>query len=403
MKKLVSVLLVIITMLTVVAISPVSSSAYEKGARLVVWTPSASVKKVKTLCNTFAKKNNVKITVRSMEVNDSASILLNDPMASADVLMYTSDRTNHLVRARCVVPLSSSYVKAVKKNNTSDSVKSVTVGKKVYGFPTLTNTYYLVYNKKYITEKQANNLESILEVCKKKNKNFVMDLSNGYYASSVLFAGGLRPNGLKGAYFDKQKFNKYSKSTVSNTLKAFSGLVNKYKKNFKDLSADNVSLGFMKGTAIAGIDGCWNAQINKSVLGKNFGVAKLPVIKVGSKNKRLMSFCGYKMYGVNAATEYPKASQALAYYLSSESGQKTLLNCMQDGPTNKKLCKAKSIIKKPEMKAIIQQAKCSVIQKDILASYWDPVATLGHKLYTCNPKTTNFTKLLEQTIKSINE
>ncbi|MGN0460041.1 MAG: extracellular solute-binding protein [Ruminococcus sp.] len=403
MKRVISVLLVVITMLTVVAISPVTSSAYEKGAKLVVWTPESSVKKVKTLCNTFAKKNNVKITVRSMEVNDSATLLLNDPMASADVLMYTSDQIDKLARAKVVIPLSSSYVKKVKKNDTSASVKAATVGKKLYGFPALTNTYYLVYNKKYITEKQANNLESILEVCKKKNKKFIMDVSNGYYASSVLFAGGLIPNGLKGAYLDKQKFNKYNKSTVSNTMKAFSSLINKYKKNFKNLSVEELTVGFMNGTAIAGIDGCWDVDLYKDILGKNFGVAKLPTFKVGSKNKRLMSFCGYKMYGVNANTKYPKASQALAYYLSSESGQKTLLNCIQGGPTNKKLCKAESVLKKPEMKAIIQQAKCSVMQKDILFSYWDPVATLGNKLYTCDPSEFNFTKLLEQTIKNINE
>lgn len=399
MKKIVSVLLVVITMLTVVAISPVSSSAYEKGAKLVVWTPSASVKKVKALCNTFAKKNNVKITVRSMEENDSATLLLNDPKASADVFMYATDQIDRLAQAKAVMPLSSSYVKKVKKNDTSASVKAATIGKKLYGFPTLTNTYYLVYNKKYITAKQANSLESILAICKKKNKNFIMDLWNGFYASSILFTGGLR---LKGIYKGNQCFNKFNKATVSKTMEAFSKLIHKYKKNFKNTSVDKISSGFRKGTVIAGIDGCWNAQIDKSILGKNFGVVKLPTVKVGSKSKRLMSFCGYKMYGVNATTKYPKASQALAYYLSSGSAQNSLINCMQGGPTNKNLCKAKSVLKKPEMKAIIEQAKCSVIQKDIVNSYWDPVATLGNKLYTCDPRKTNFTKLLERTIKNIN-
>lgn len=399
MKKIVSVLLVVITMLTVVAISPVSSSAYEKGAKLVVWTPSASVKKVKALCNTFAKKNNVKITVRAQEEYNSAPQLLNDPKASADVLMYTSDQIDKLALAKAVIPLSSSYVKKVKKNDTSASVKAATIGKKLYGFPALTNTYYLVYNKKYITAKQANSLESILAICKKKNKNFVMDLWNGYYASSILFTGGLRLNGI---YKGNQCFNKFNKATVSKTMEAFSKLIHKYKKNFKNTSVDKISSGFRKGTVIAGIDGCWNAQIDKSILGKNFGVVKLPTVKVGSKRKRLMSFCGYKMYGVNATTKYPKASQALAYYLSSGSAQNSLINCMQGGPTNKNLCKAKSVLKKPEMKAIIEQAKCSVIQRNIVNSYWDPVATLGNKLYTCDPRKTNFTKLLEKTIKNIN-
>ena len=402
MKRSVSILLVVITMLTVVAISPVSSSAYEKGAKLVVWTPSASVKKVKALCNTFAKKNNVKITVRAQEENDAGTLLLNDPKASADVFMFTSDMIDRLAQYQLIEPLSTSYVKKVKSADTADSAKAATVGKKVYGFPTLTNSYYLVYNKKYITAKQANSLESILAICKKKNKNFIMDLSNGFYASSILFTGGLRTTGLKGIYKEKQCFNKFNKATVSKTMEAFSKLIHKYKKNFKNTSVDKISSGFRKGTVIAGIDGCWNAQIDKSILGKNFGVVKLPTVKVGSKSKRLMSFCGYKMYGVNATTKYPKASQALAYYLSSGSAQNSLINCMQGGPTNKNLCKAKSVLKKPEMKAIIEQAKCSVIQKDIVNSYWDPVATLGNKLYTCDPRKTNFTKLLERTIKNIN-
>lgn len=382
-----------------------ASGGVENNAVLRVWVPKSELKLTKTLCNSFVNKyksKNISVKVSAKDVYEASIYLFSDANEAADVMSVASDQITYLVNSGAISPIAKTYASKAKKANSKASVKAFTVNKTLYAHPKSIMGYCLVYDKKVVSAKKAKSLESVLEACKKKGKSFIMDVENGYYSSMFLFTGGLKLNGLKSDGVT-QKFTKYNKKTVVNTLKAFSKLFHKYSSVFKKMDVYSIASQFASGKCGAGIDGIWNYSANKAHLGKRFGAAKLPTIKVGSSKKQICSLLGYDCNVVNTGSDYPQAAQALAAYLSDKNAQKKLVASLKIAPTNKSLAKSKAVKKNPMLKALTDQQKCSVAQISITNTFWEPVGALGSKIVSkkTNPNTYNFTKLLNNTIKRI--
>lgn len=379
-------------------------AAVEKNARIKVWTSDAKVKAVKTIAAKFKKKysgSNIKISVKVMNEAEAGTMLLADSEAAADVLGVACDQIGNLNHAGVAAPLSASDKKSVKKNNCAVAAKAVTSGKKMYAFPYSLNGYYMVYDKRVVSAKKAKNLESVLAACKKKGKKFIMDAGNGYYTAMFLFTGGLKLKGLESDGVT-QKFNNYSEKKIVASMKAFSKLFHKYKGTFKSLAVSNIPSGFASGKVGAGIDGGWDEAVNKLYLGKNYGAAKLPKIKISGSKKQIKSLMGVMGFAVNSASKYPKTSMAFAKYLTTKASQKILFKKSGNAPTNKSLQKSSAVKKSKGPAAIIKQSKYSQPQSEI-GRIWDPFANLGNKITAggINPDTYDYKKLFKRTIENI--
>ena len=244
----------------------------EKNAKLKLWGPAASLSILKEQAKAFEKKyadKNVKIEVVAQEESDAGTQVLNDSEAAADVFAFPSDQITKLTQAKALLPVYDNYVDDISKNHTAaavDTVKGDLNGKEVlYAFPETDNGYYLVYDKSVISDEDAKSWEGVLAACKKAGRQFIMDAGNGYYSCMFPFTGGLKLDGLEGDAQDTQKFNKYDEDEVAQTMSAFSELFHKYKDTFVSATVDKVSAGFStaKRTCGAGIDGTWNAAVNK--------------------------------------------------------------------------------------------------------------------------------------------
>lgn len=286
----------------------------EKNAKLKLWGPAASLSILKEQAKAFEKKyadKNVKIEVVAQEESDAGTQVLNDSEAAADVFAFPSDQLTKLTQAKALLPVNNNYVDDISKNHTAaavDTVKGDLNGKEVlYAFPETDNGYYLVYDKSVISDEDAKSWEGVLAACKKAGRQFIMNAGDGYYACMFPFTGGLKIDGLEGDAQDTQKFNKYDENEVAETMSAFSELFHKYKDTFVSASVDKVSAGFStaKRTCGAGIDGTWNAAVNKEALGKDFGVTVLPTINVNGKDKKTVAMIGYKYIGVKSVTKFP--------------------------------------------------------------------------------------------------
>lgn len=381
----------------------------EKNAKLKLWGPAASLSILKEQAKAFEKKyadKNVKIEVVAQEESDAGTQVLNDSEAAADVFAFPSDQITKLTQAKALLPVYDNYVDDISKNHTAaavDTVKGDLNGKEVlYAFPETDNGYYLVYDKSVISDEDAKSWEGILAACKKNGRQFIMDAGNGYYSCMFPFTGGLKLDGLEGDAQDTQKFNKYDEDEVAQTMSAFSELFHKYKDTFVSATVDKVSAGFStaKRTCGAGIDGTWNAAVNKEALGKDFGVTVLPTINVNGKDKKTVAMIGYKYIGVKSVTKFPNAAEELANYLVSAECQKTRLDKLGWTPTNKGV----EVEGNDAINTMLEEAKTFVVQANIIQAFWDPMANLGNKVYKADEKSDVATMktLLKDTLTNIN-
>lgn len=383
----------------------------ENNISLKVWAPDAAVATTKNQIKAFKELYSDKtmdITVVAQGEDDAATQILNDASAAADVFGFASDQLNKLTDADVIAKCA--FSDAVTSYNSEESIKAATLKDKdgkdtVYAYPETTNGYYLVYNKKVVSDDQAKKFEDVLAACKKAGKTFVMDAGNGYYSCIFAFTGGVKVDGFEEDGLT-QKFTDYDEDEAVSTLQAFGKLIKEYKGTFTSLSVENISSGFKSGSCGAGIDGSWNSTNNKEALGDNLGATKLPTINVGGKDKQMVSMFGYKYLGVNGSSKFPRTSQILAYYLASETCQRERAKDLGWGPTNTKVAGEDVVTGSNMLTAIGDQSKYAVAQVNIVSTFWDPMANLGNKLIAADFKPDNtdaIKKLLNSTIDNIKD
>lgn len=383
----------------------------EAGATLKVWAPDAALDVFKAQCEAFVAQYpdaGLSVEVVAQGENDAATNILNDPEAAADVFSFACDQLNRLVDAGVIMPVNTNLAADVTARNSEPSIKAATLNDLLYAYPeTGDNGYYLVYDKQYVTDEDAKTLEGIFEACRKAGKKFVVDAGNGFYSCMFPFTGGLAIDGLEGEDNDIQKFNEYDEAQVVATLEAFATLFHEYDDILFSADVAKVSAGLAEepSTVAAGIDGSWNASVVSSVLGENYGAAKLPTINVNGEDKQIISMHGYKFIGVNAQSQFPNASQLLADYLSGEACQLERAEKLSWGPSNTVAAESEIVTSNPAISAILEQSAYSVAQVNVSSTFWDPMGTLGNNLYKEDAKydAASLSALLDKTIANIRD
>ena len=379
----------------------------EDNISLKVWAPDKAVSLVKEQIEAFKaaypEKTFTKIEVVAQGEGDAGTQLMNDASTAADVFSFASDQLNKLVDAKVIAPVA--FAKAVTDMNSEACVTAGTLQDTLYAYPeTNDNGYYLVYDKRVVSDEQAKTLEGLLEACKAKNKEFIFNCGDGFYGCTFAFTAGAKIDGLEAD--GTQKFTEYDENTAVATLQAFSKLMHDYKDTFIPLDNAQLASGLETGTAGAGVDGSWNTKADEKALGENFGAAKLPTIKVNGTDTQLISMFGYKYIGVNAHSKFPASAQILALYLAGQKCQKDRAEQLGWGPSNKVVLEDPVVKNSAVQQAILAQSQNACQQVNIAPTLWQPMGNLGNKLVA---KETNpddaayFSKLLKETIANVRD
>ncbi len=351
---------------------------------LKVWGPDAAQAVLKDQCARFSENmkayGDITIEVVPQGEADSATQVLTDSSAAADVFGFACDNLDKLVTASALLEVTGADADFVKSSNSEASVNAATKNGSIWAFPeTGDNSYCLVYDKRVVSDEQAKTLEGVFEACKAANKKFVMDAGNGYYSCLFMFTGGLKIDGLEEDGIT-QKFTDYDETTMVNTMLAFHKLFTENKDYFLNGEVTKIVDGFKSGTVGAGFDGSWNFSSAKETLGENAGFAVLPTINVNGTDTQIVNMFGYKLLGVNASTAYPNTAIELAKFLSGEECQKERAEQLNWGPSNKVIAESETIKNDQALSAILAQSAYSVPQVGVAATFWTPVGTFGSKI-----------------------
>lgn len=265
--------------------------------------------------------------------------------------------------------------------NSEASISAASINGELYGYPYVSDTYFMYYDKSKLTEDDVKSIEGIMS----KNidgvtTNFAFDTDNGWYQAGFFFGAGCKLFGDDGTDPTKCDFNNERGYMVGEYL--IDLVANpKFGANFDD---SLVKSGFADGTLAAAVSGVWNAgEIQKS-LGDNYAATKLPEFKLSNgETVQMGSMANFKIMGVNAETKNPFDAMALAEWLTNKDNQKTRFEARSYAPTNVELASDTATMNSNiAVGALAQQAKYSTVQTSIgqCQNFWTPAEAFGQEI-----------------------
>lgn len=325
--------------------------------------------------------------------NDIPKKILNDVEAAPDVFSFASDQIATLVNGDALARIGGDRLTALKNSNSAGAVDSatVTVGteERTYAYPYTDNTFFLYYNKSIFNESDVATLDGILAKCS-SSRRFAMALNDGWYATSFYFGKGL---GYEVTYDDALAEKTISCDFGNDTGKAVTGAIWKLVSDNRvkaDADDSKINAGFQDGSVAAAVTGIWNRGSIESYLGDNFGVAKLPSYTLDGEQVQLVSFAGYKLFGVGNYSKNKAEAMKFAEFYTNKENQLKHFEARGFVPTNTEARSNARVQADPCAKAITEQLPHSKVQKNVPSTLWVPFEGLGNAMITAASKGENF-------------
>ena len=375
MKKFFAIL-----MAAIMALSMVSFASADSAYDITLWVPEEMVDLTKTQIEAFNASNELGVTfnptVEPVSEADSATSMITDVEAGADVFFFAQDQFARLVQAGALAKLDDETAAKVKAENGVSAVTAATSGDAMYAYPlTADNGYYMYYDKSVIPEEDVDSLEKLIADCEAAGKYFAFEMqTSAWYLASFFFATGCVSEWKtddSGAFIE-----------VHDTFNSPEGLIavkgmNKLVKSPMHLSSSKAS-EFASGAAIV-VTGIWDYTTAEEILGDNMGVTDLPSFEVDGTEYHLGSFSGCKLLGVKPQVDAGKATAltALAGFLTGEQCQLERFEARAWGPSNLAAQGSDAVQANPGLIALQKQNQYATVQGQIHGSWWDIGKVIG--------------------------
>lgn len=369
---------------------------------LTVWAEESAFDTTYKMIDSFVAEygNEAEFNITVAENADSATKdnLLGDIHSGADVFPLPDDQLTALVAAGVLDPVPDA--ETVKAANTPESVSAASINDTLYAYPmTADNGFFLYYDKRYFTEDDVKQLDSIMKICESKKKQFSMEFTSGWY--SYAFFGntglefGVNSDGVTNYCNWNSTENDITGAEIADALLKLTA--NKY---FMSRPDGEFPAAVKNGTAIAGISGVWNAIEIQQAWGDDYGACKLPTYTVDGKQVQMASFTGFKMMGVNHYSEHPEWANKLAQWLTNEENQTLRFVERNQGPSNINAAASDEVMKVPAIRAVIEQSEFGTLQR-VGAKYWDATTAFAETILAKNPNKLTNQKIMDKLVEDI--
>mgnify|MGYP004501959601 FL=1 len=386
-----------------------NSSAADSGnasgeVSLTVWGSQEDQEMLKQMCDDFAAANPDKkytFTYGVVSEADAQKEVLKDISAAADVFAFASDQTATLVDAGALYRVTKNKDQIIAEN-TEASISAASINDELYGYPYVSDTYFMYYDKSKLSEDDVKSIEGIMSKdIEGVSTNFAFDTDNGWYQTAFFFGAGCKLFGEDGTDPTQCDFNNERGYMVGEYL---IDLVNnpKYGSNFDD---SLVKAGFADGTLAAAVSGTWNAAEIQASLGDNYAATKLPEFKLSNgETVQMGSMANFKIMGVNSETKNPLEAMALAEWLTNKDNQKLRFEKRSFAPTNVELANdTETMNSNIAIGALAQQAKFSTVQTSIpqCQNFWTPAEAFGQEIIAGTCTKDNLQEKLDAYVDSV--
>ena len=386
-----------------------NSSAADSGnasgeVSLTVWGSQEDQEMLKQMCDDFAAANPDKkytFTYGVVSEADAQKEVIKDISAAADVFAFASDQTATLVDAGALYRVTKNKDQIIAEN-TEASISAASINDELYGYPYVSDTYFMYYDKSKLSEDDVKSIEGIMSKdIEGVSTNFAFDTDNGWYQTAFFFGAGCKLFGDDGTDPTQCDFNNERGYMVGEYL---IDLVNnpKYGSNFDD---SLVKAGFADGTLAAAVSGTWNASEIQASLGDNYAATKLPEFTLSNgETVQMGSMANFKIMGVNSETKNPLEAMALAEWLTNKDNQKLRFEKRSFAPTNVELANdTETMNSNIAIGALAQQAKFSTVQTSIpqCQNFWTPAEAFGQEIIAGTCTKDNLQEKLDAYVASV--
>ncbi|HCM1552943.1 extracellular solute-binding protein [Vibrio parahaemolyticus] len=374
-KNITSSLIISMSLLSGTATAQITP---EEGAKLLVWAnPGENAEVAKYVAQKFEDKYNVSVEVKEVSVLGAVDQMIQDGGSTrvGDVFQFPHNMISSGVESGILMEnlISSDRIKndfiqsAVQASTYSDG--------KIYAFPSSMTTTIMFYNKGLLPTGISafeELLEKNEELTNPSNNEYALiwDINNYYVSRAFITMYGAYEFGNGNTNPDD--IGATGKSAIKG-LESMLELKELTVKNSNDVANGQVRQGlFSDGKVAAIIAGPWAYDTFKNS-GINLGVQALPTYK----GKDLTTFSGFEVYGVSTFTQYPRAAQLFADYITSEEfAEYRLETANRLTPTKAFMAKANSNTSNEYLTAMTQQAKNTIAMPHLMEMnfLWGPLS-----------------------------
>lgn len=386
-----------------------NSSAADSGnasgeVSLTVWGSQEDQEMLKQMCDAFAAANPDKkytFTYGVVSEADAQKEVIKDISAAADVFAFASDQTATLVDAGALYRVTKNKDQIIAEN-TEASISAASINDELYGYPFVSDTYFMYYDKSKLSEDDVKSIEGIMSKdIEGVSTNFAFDTDNGWYQTAFFFGAGCKLFGEDGTDPTQCDFNNERGYMVGEYL--IDLVANpKYGANFDD---SLVKAGFAEGTLAAAVSGTWNAAEIQASLGDNYAATKLPEFTLSNgETVQMGSMANFKIMGVNSETKNPLEAMALAEWLTNKDNQMLRFEKRSFAPTNVELANdTETMNSNIAIGALAQQAKFSTVQTSIpqCQNFWTPAEAFGQEIIAGTCTKDNLQEKLDAYVASV--
>ncbi len=371
--------------------------------KLTVWGAQEDQDLIKEMCEDFADAHPEKhyaFTMGVVSEADAANEVLKDVSAAADVFAFSSDQIGALTSAGALYRITRNR-EEIENACTEESIRAATVNGELYGYPAVSDTYFLYYDKSKLSDDDVESLDAIMAKDIPDTKtNFAMNLDDGWYQAGFFLGAGCTLFGEDGTDPTQCDFNSERGLLAGEYIL---NLANdpKFGADFDD---SMVKSGFANGTLAAAISGTWNSKEIESSLKENYGTAKLPEFTLSNgETVQMGSFANYKLIGVSSETDAPLDAMELAEWLISYDNQKLRLEKRSFAPTDRVLAEENdALMEIPAVAALTEQLEHATLQPSIpqMGSFWKPAEAFGQDIMSGAVTMDNLQEKLDRLVQS---
>ncbi|MBE6024212.1 MAG: extracellular solute-binding protein [Cellulosilyticum sp.] len=371
-------------------------------ASLVVWGSQDDQQMLNEMVDAFkAEYPEVAwdITVRVNGEDQAKTEVLKDTEAAADVFAIAHDQLGELVQSGAVYK-NTKYADDIKERSVDAAINAATYEGELYGYPSVSETYFLFYNKAIFNEEQVKSLDAMLTADLADGVTpFAMDVANAYYSGPFFLSNGCELFGADGSDAKTVTFNNAQGLEVAKLLGTLKG---QGVVAFDDTVA---AAQFEAGTLGAYVAGPWKTETYKGVLGDNFGVAELPSLNFNGEEKHMASFAGFKIYCVKSNTKYPLEAMALANWLTNEDNQLKRFQDRGGVPVSKALSESAEVTSDPAVAALLAQLNYAYAMPAIpqMGKFWDATKAFVQEAFDGTITEADYQAKLDTLVATITE
>lgn len=241
---------------------------------------------------TTGKKFPVEVVVQGVDTASSAAKVLDDLDAGADIFTVAHDNLGKLTSgASAIAPIRSEALLAqIKADNpqTFLNVIDMTVQGTSYtfGVPYVAQALVLMYNTKYLTEKDVETWDGIWEVAKKVNKQSMSLMGADGYNCSFLTLATNAKTGTSSAkiYAGGALDNCYFTGDDTIAIMQWGQRFFTDKNGAKMPTDSGWEIELRDEISLSLIGGAWKFNAAKAALGEHLGIAILPRFTIGESD-----------------------------------------------------------------------------------------------------------------------